>query len=193
MDPITIGLALASQFAPAIIKYFTNSDTAGAVAGQVIDIAKTVTGKGTPDEATAALQADPALAMQFKTAVMAHDLELAKLGLQETQVFVADTADARAKHAGDRGVFWLGIAVLATFAVTMSGCLYGAYQILTGGITIKDVAAVAAVSGFVGSIVGYIAANAQQVIGYFFGSSKGSTDKGNAMADAVKGLGQIKR
>lgn len=90
MDPITIGLALASQFAPSIIKYFTNSDTAGAVAGQVIDIAKTVTGKGTPDEAVAALQADPALAVQFKTAVMANDADLEK-------AYLADRQNARAR------------------------------------------------------------------------------------------------
>lgn len=88
MDPVTIGLALASQFAPSIIKYFTNSDTAGAVAGQVIDIAKTVTGKGTPDEAMEAMKADPALAMQFKMAVMANNSDLEK-------AYLADVADAR--------------------------------------------------------------------------------------------------
>lgn len=102
MDPITIGLALASQFAPSIIKYFTNSETAGTVAGQVINIAKTVTGKGTPDEAIAALQADPALAIQFKTAVMANDADLEK-------AYLADRADARSRdvklaEAGRRNV-----------------------------------------------------------------------------------------
>lgn len=90
MDPITIALALASQFAPAIIKHFTNSDTAGDVASKVIGIAQTVTGKGTPEEANAALQADPNLAMQFKTAVLASDTELAKASLLDVQ-------DARAR------------------------------------------------------------------------------------------------
>jgi len=69
MDPITIGLALASQFAPGIIKYFTNSDTAGAVADKVIDIARTVTGRPTPEEALEVLRVEPALALQFKSAV----------------------------------------------------------------------------------------------------------------------------
>ncbi|APW37176.1 hypothetical protein RD110_08155 [Rhodoferax koreense] len=90
MDPITIGLALASQFAPQLIKYFSNSDTAATVAGQVIDIAKTVTGKGTPDEAATALQADPTLALQFKTAVLASETDLEK-------AYLADRADARAR------------------------------------------------------------------------------------------------
>ncbi|MFM9434620.1 hypothetical protein ACFDR9_001680 [Janthinobacterium sp. CG_23.3] len=102
MDPVTIALALASQFAPSIIKYFTNSDTAVAVAGQVIDIAKTVTGKGEPEEAAAALREDPALAFQFKTALMANETELEKLHF-------ADRKDARARdvayiQAGKRNV-----------------------------------------------------------------------------------------
>lgn len=90
MPLIPIALSLAGQFAPAIIKYFTNSDTAGTVAGQVIEIAKTVTGTATPDEAMAAMQADPALAVQFKTAVMANETELEK-------AYLADRADARAR------------------------------------------------------------------------------------------------
>ena len=85
MDPITVALTLASQFAPGIIKYFTNSDTAAAVAGQVIGIAKTVTSKDTPEETVEALKADPALAIQFKTAVMQNDTELEKAYLADVQ------------------------------------------------------------------------------------------------------------
>jgi hypothetical protein len=102
MDPLTIALALASQFAPGIIKYFTNSETAGDVAQQVIGIAQTVTGKGASADALAALQADPALAIQFKTAVMANDAELEK-------AYLADRQNARARDvelakAGRRNV-----------------------------------------------------------------------------------------
>lgn len=85
MDPITIALALAAQFAPGVIKYFTNSETAGDVAGKVIDIAQTVTGKGTPDEAMAAMQLDPALALQFKTSVMANETDLEKAYLADRE------------------------------------------------------------------------------------------------------------
>lgn len=85
MDPVTIALTLASQFAPSIIKYFSNSDTAATVAGQVIDIAKTVTGKGTPEAAQQALALSPELAMQFKMAVMANDSDLERAYLADTQ------------------------------------------------------------------------------------------------------------
>lgn len=87
---IPIALSLAGQFAPAIIKYFTNSDTAATVAGQVVEIAKTVTGTDTPEAAVSALQADPALALQFQTAVMANEADLDK-------AFLADRQDARAR------------------------------------------------------------------------------------------------
>ena len=85
MDPISIALMLASKFAPDIIKHFTNSDTAADVATKVIDIAKTVTGKDDAQAASDAIQADPALALQFKTAVMANETELEKAYLSDTQ------------------------------------------------------------------------------------------------------------
>ena len=48
----------------------------------------------------------------------------------------------------------------------------------------------AIVSALIGTVVGYVAANVQQVMGYFFGSSKGSADKTDALVAAVRGVGQ---
>ncbi len=98
MDPITIGLALASQFAPALMKYFTNSDTAAAVAGQVIDIAQTVTGTKTPDAAHQTLAADPALALDFEVKAMVNETELRRMYLGDVQN--ARERDARIAEAG---------------------------------------------------------------------------------------------
>jgi hypothetical protein len=89
MDPLTIGLMLAKQFAPDIIKHFTNSETAGAVADKVIDIAKTVTGSDSGESALAALQADPTLAMKFQTDVMNNETEVIK-------AYIGDVQNARA-------------------------------------------------------------------------------------------------
>ena len=153
MDPITIALALAGQFAPGIIKYFTNSDTAGVVAGKVIDIAKSVTGKEAPGDVEAALKADPALAMQFQAQVMANDADLEK-------AYLADRQNARARdvaivQAGKRNVradvmvlldvigliacllvlvFWRdkipgeAIGLISTIAATFGLCLRDAHQ-----------------------------------------------------------------
>lgn len=102
MPLIPIALSLVGQFAPAIIKYFTNSETAAAVAGQVVDIAKTVTGSDTPDGAMAAIQADPVLAVQFQTAVMANDANLEKAHLADRQD--ARARDVKLAEAGRRNV-----------------------------------------------------------------------------------------
>lgn len=184
---LPIALALA-QFAPQIAGLFGGSK-AESVASKVVEIAQTVTGHATPETALKAVQADPAVAMQFQKAVMDHETDLKRIALEETKAILEDGQDARAKFATDRGVFWLGVAVLLTFAGVVGMALYGSYKMLEGGITIKDAGIVAAIFGFLGTLVGYVAANAQQVIGYFFGSSKGSADNRKALADAVTQLG----
>ncbi|TCG03738.1 hypothetical protein BZM27_46190 [Paraburkholderia steynii] len=40
------------------------------------------------------------------------------------------------------------------------------------------------VAGFVGTVIGYVSANAQQVVGFLYGSIKGSEQKTDAMAAA---------
>lgn len=116
--------------------------------------------------------------------------EIARITLEETKTFVGDTQHARDSFRESRGVYWLGIAVLVTFAGVMGGSLYGAYKILTGGLHVADVGVVAAVFGFLGTVVGYVAANAQQVVSYFFGSSRGSNEKSRDLAEALKRLGE---
>jgi len=126
-----------------------------------------------------------------------HEEKMAEIGFdyaklnQTTELaYVDDTKDARKYHTNN--TFWLGVAILSMFAVTMGMSLFGAYQILSGGITIKDVATVAAVSGFIGSIIGYVASASQQVIGYFYGSSSGSSKKTDALAESIKNIGNGK-
>lgn len=55
-----------------------------------MDIAKKVTGKATGDEALAAIQADPNLALEYRKAVLESEAELDK-------AYLADRADARAR------------------------------------------------------------------------------------------------
>lgn len=173
MDPITIGLALASQFAPSIIKYFTNSDTAGAVAGQVIDIAKTVTGKGTPDEAAEALKADPALAMQFKMAVMASDADLEK-------AYLADRQSARSRDVSlaQAGHYNWRADVLAFLAV--GGLVLCVYFIAKdSNLPERAVNAIMFVAGVLASAV-------RDVYGFEFGSSRSSQNKDTTIANLTK-------
>ena len=86
MDPITIAMGLA-QFAPQVIRWVTGSDKVEQAAGKVLEIAQAVTGKQGPD-ALEAIKLDPAMAMQFRQAVIASEAELDK-------AFLVDRQDAR--------------------------------------------------------------------------------------------------
>lgn len=145
-------------------------------------------GKMTPDIIAAVRKAD-----QEHEAMMGQQgVDLAKINAAHevaiAQTFTADTQDARKTFGQQQAILYLGIAVLLIFAVVMVAVLYAAYQLLTGGINIKDVSVVAAISGMVGSVVGYVASNAQQVVGYFFGSSHGSDSKTNSMSSSLSKL-----
>lgn len=89
--------------------------------------------------------------------------------LHETQTSVADTADGRHTNAASDRVFVLGCLILGTFAVIMGSALYGSYALLTGKFLVENAAVVGMVAGFVGTVMGYVSANAQQVVGFFFG------------------------
>ena len=168
MEPITIALALASQFAPSIIKYFTNSETAGEVAGQVIEIAKTVTGKGTPDAALEAIKADPALAMQFKTAVMANDADLEKAYLADRQsARNRDTEFVKAGRNNWRADILAGLAV--------GGLVLCVWFIARD--TDMNERAVNAIM----FVAGVLAAAVRDVYSFEFGSSRGSKEKDDAL------------
>lgn len=98
MDPITLAMTLG-QFAPSMIKWITGSDKAGEVAQKAIDIAKTVTGKGTGDEAVAALQADPNLVLKYRQAVLDQEAEFEKLAVQNAaDINKTMQAEAAAEH-----------------------------------------------------------------------------------------------
>lgn len=140
----------------------------------------------TPEQLAQVRKADQDYAARMAEAGFKDKEALAALALQETALYVADTADARKANAGNDKVFWLGVVVLSTFAAVMFASLWGAYALLTGKLPVVDAAIVGMVSGFVGTVIGYVSANAQQVVSYFFGSSKGSETKGDAMADAFK-------
>lgn len=152
------------------------------------------TSDGTEDQvAQAVLGANPEQLLAIKNADQEFAKEMKRLDIDLDKEYIRDTSDARHVFAENKGVFWLGIAVLITFAAVMFGVLWGSFEILTGGITIKDIAIVATVSGLVGTVVGYVAANAQQVVSYFFGSSRGSADKTAAMSSAISRLGSNAR
>ena len=150
-------------------------------------ITKVVQGGGmTPDVIAAVRKSD-----QLHAELMGQQgIDLVKLNLANEQasasLVVDDRKDARKANSGRDAVWWIAIAILATFAFIMAAVLYGCWSLLSGGITIKDVSVVAAVAGLVGAVVGYVSANAQTVVNFIFGGSLGSEKKTDAMASSVQ-------
>mgnify|MGYP000114253267 CR=1 FL=1 len=173
-----LGGPMAGTAVTALSKIFFSGDESKSEA----EVSQAVLSELTPDKI-----------VEIKKIDNEHEQFMAKIGFdyaklnQETEVaYINDTQDAR-KYKDDN-TFFLGIAILIMFALTMFASLYGAYQLLIGGLKLADASIVAAVSGFIGSIVGYVAANAQQVVSYFYGSSAGSKQKTDALADSVKNI-----
>jgi hypothetical protein len=143
-------------------------------------------GSLSPEQFVAVKTADAALKVRLREL----DIDEKKIEAETERAYLADTQDARKAHAGDSGVFWLGIAVLGTYALILGASLFGAYWLLVeGNLAAMDVGTVAAVFTLIGTIVGYIASDAKQVVAYYFGSSRGSNEKTRDMADAIKALG----
>ena len=144
------------------------------------------TGGMTPDIIAAVRAAD-----QKHAEIMGQQgIDLAKMNLDfesaQTKAVIEDRIDARKSNAGRKEVWDIAVVILTTFAVMMGLVLYGCWMILQGGISIKDVSVVAAISGLVGSVVGYVAANAQTVVNFIYGGSLGSEKKTDALAASVQ-------
>ena len=150
------------------------------------DAITTAVAGASPEQLAAIRKADQDYAARMAEAGFKDKEALAQLAFQETALYVDDTENARKANAANDKVFWLGVVVLATFAAVMGLSLAGAYELMTGRLPVENAAIVGMVSGFVGTIIGYVSANAQQVVSFFFGSSKGSETKSDAMADAFK-------
>jgi hypothetical protein len=168
MDPITIAMGLA-QAAPAIVKWISGSSKAEEVAVKVIDIAKDVTGMGSGQGALANIAGDPAVAMEFRKAVMANELEFDRL-------YLADRQDARARDVAivQAGRYNWRADVLAFLAV--GGLVLCVYFIARdAGLPERAVNAIMFVAGVLASAV-------RDVYGYEFGSSRSSQTKDQTIA-----------
>lgn len=144
----------------------------------------------TPEIIAAIRGADQAHEQNLKSL----NIDLAKVNADYqkamAEIEVDDRKDARKNLSGHSAIWWIGSLILVTFAIVMSMVLYGSWYILQRGIEIKDVGAVAAISGLIGSVVGYVAANAQTVINFMFGGSFGSDKKTDAMNEAIRSIGR---
>jgi hypothetical protein len=139
----------------------------------------------------------PEIRARIVEAETALKMEAMKVGLEEKRIdagieqsFLADVSDARKTHGTDRDLVAMGVAVLLIWSALTAGTLFGLYNILSGGIKIQDVGIVATVFTVLGSVVGYVSNAAQQVLSYFYGSSRGSDRKTMVMTEAITSAGR---
>jgi hypothetical protein len=171
MDPITLALTLA-PLVPNVVKWITGSDKSAAVAEKVVDVAKAVTGQADAPAAVAALQADPALALQFQQAIagMEHDLEKA---------YLADRANARERDAEfiKSGRHNWRADILAALAV--GGLIVCVWFVA------RDTDMPERATNAIMFVAGVLAAAVRDVYSFEFGSSRGSKEKDEAMQRAL--------
>jgi hypothetical protein len=177
-----LGGPLAGTAVSALESVFGLAPGAGADG-----ITKVIQSGGMTPEAMAAIR----LADQKHAEIIAQQgIDVAKMNLDfqsaQTLAVIDDRKDARKANSNRDAVWWIAVVILATFAIMMGAVLYGCWMLLQGGITIKDVSVVAAISGLVGSVVGYVAANAQTVVNFIYGGSLGSEKKTDALAASVQ-------
>lgn len=166
---LPLALSLAAQFAPAMLQYLTGSETAGAVAGKVVDIASLVTG-GAADP-VAALKADPALALEFEAKLMANETELQRMYLGDVQN--ARERDARIAEAGRSNHRANALAAVAVLLVLV--CLL----IVVWGSDMDDFA-----KGTVTLICGRALGWVEQIFSFEYGTTRANKVKD----DTIKAL-----
>lgn len=169
--PIAVQLA---QYAPALLRYLGVGDEPVAVVEKITDMAQTVTGAKTPEEALAAIRASVELQSKFKLAALEQDTEIQRLYMQ-------DRADARARDRefirAKRYNYRADIMVLID-AVGLIACLIvlAVYREQLAGEVVALISTIA-------SIFGLCLRDAHQ---FEFGSSRGSEQKQEQLASLVK-------
>lgn len=181
-----LGTALGGPLAGTALKIVSEA-LLGNPDGTTDEISKSISSGLDPEIILKLREADTS----FQVKMREMDIDIAKLNASTETAYLEDVQSARATSGVNRSIFILGISIVSTFALLMTAVLYGSFQLMVGGIILKDVAVASTVSGLIGSVIGYVAGNAQQVIGYYFGSSKSSSTLSTALAGAVKDSSNI--
>ncbi|WXK40755.1 hypothetical protein IHE29_16495 (plasmid) [Mycetohabitans rhizoxinica] len=98
MLPIVLALA---QFAPQIAQWIGGS-RAEQVAQKVANIAQTVTGTSTPEQALAAIQANPELAYRFQESIVESQVELRRIAAELEKTRIMANVETAKANAADR-------------------------------------------------------------------------------------------
>lgn len=161
MLPIPAIIGLLAQVAPSVVSAFAG-DKSGKAVEKALSIAEEITGQP-GDKALKAIEADPALALQYKTAVIDYEKHILQLEAD-------DRKNARENTLSNQDAFvrrftcWLGAACLAV-GITYVFCITF-LPIPDGNLRFADT--------ILGVVISSLFCG---VTGFFFGSSMGSKEK----------------
>lgn len=176
MEPISIALALA-QFAPSLMRFFGAGDSSVDTAQKVVNIAQSVSGAKTPEEALQAIRANTELAQQFNLSVLAADKEL-------EQAYLVDRQSARA-----RDIEFIKAGRTNTRAdVMVLGAVLGLISCLVSLIWFRGGLPGEAV-GIISTVAGIFGACLRDAFQFEFGSSRSNRDKDSVISQMVSRQG----
>ena len=170
MDPFTV-LGLI-KYVPDLIGLFDSKkgEQAKKISETVGKIAETVTGKA-GHEAVLSIEQDPALAHQFKLAVMADNHVNEQMHLDNTKS-ARDMYKVNPEQASKVANNIMKHNLIIVFLLVLIN--------VASVVGLKDHAAVLAiVSNFIGIVMMALLSERQAVVNFFFGSSMGSKNKTN--------------
>jgi hypothetical protein len=142
---------------------------AGGAVGELVS--KALGTEGSPDQVMAQLQGNPDALVKIKELELAHTIELQKIQFGIIQANFADTQGARGAEAVrvqatgklDVNLYVLAWTVIIAFFITCGMLCF---------VELKT-----AQANIVYMLLGTLATGFATVLGYFFGSSKSSSDK----------------
>ncbi|HKK36777.1 MAG TPA: hypothetical protein VJ994_10840, partial [Paracoccaceae bacterium] len=158
-------------------------DPSGRVGAAVTSAVKEIVGadpetEAGRDAALAAIEADPSLAAELKA-------RLAELSLAETEAYLADRADARARdvalvEATGESFRRADVMLIAAFAAVVA--IAAVMFLLSLNATTENSALVNTLVGFLTGIGGMFARNIGTAFDFEFGSSRSSREKDGRLA-----------
>jgi hypothetical protein len=184
-------VALATSLVPSLAGWIFGKG-GEAVAETVVDAAKHLFGTDDKDEIEKAIAAKPELAWEFKSKLLDIRDREAERAHMERMKEIDDIQNARAAQASTQSAVTptIAISTVILFFVSNGLILVGAYFAMTSSIEVKNVELALAVAAIVGGVVTNVNSKADQVFGFFFGSSVSARSNSQAtqvaLADIAK-------
>lgn len=172
-----IAITLARRFAPNLIgRLLGGGAAAESLGGRLVDAAMAVTGLSDPAEAAAALENDPAAARAYRSQIAEqnHEYDMAALA----DVDAARQMRLELARQGKTDWMMYVVAVITVLGLVIVTCAV----FFASDLTERQTSLLQVMGG--GLLAGFI-----QVLNYFFGSSKGSSDKTRLMSLTGGGRG----